>query len=89
MPRHLGAERRRNLPLPSVEARRADGLSISLDRGVGIERALNEAVKLSIGAADDLDARRSKDDPRFAGLANIREAAALRLGADAELGPVS
>jgi MipA family protein len=85
-PRSVGSERTRVLVVPIPEARYQDWLFIDPIRGLGVQAQPAGGLSVSAAVGVSLDSRRAKDESRYTGLGDIKEAPALILGLDYRVG---
>lgn len=85
-PRSLGSSRTRYLVVPTFEVKYKDLFFIDPIKGIGVQAKAAEGFTASAALGISLDSRRAKDDSRYRGLGDIKEAPALILELDYELG---
>jgi MipA family protein len=85
-PRSVGSDETRVRLVPLVEARYQDWLFIDPIRGIGVQTQPASGLNASAALGVSLDSRRAKDEARYQGLADIKEAPAVILGLDYRLG---
>lgn len=84
-PASIGASKRRNMLLPSIDVRNQNGFFASVADGIGFETKPDDWT-LSAALGADFYSRDPKDNSRLAGLEKIGIAPALKLGAGYALG---
>jgi MipA family protein len=85
-PRSIGSDKTRYLAVPTFDVRYQDWFFIDPIKGIGVQAKPAQGFTASAALGISLDSRRAKDDRRYQGLGDIKEAPALILGLEYELG---
>lgn len=85
-PRSIGSSKTRYLAVPTFEVKYKDLFFIDPIKGIGVQTKPAEGFTASAALGISLDSRRAKDDRRYQGLGDIKEAPAVILGLEYELG---
>jgi MipA family protein len=85
-PQSLGSQKTRYLAVPTFDIKYKDFFFIDPIKGIGVQTTLAEGLKASASFGLNLDSRRAKDDARYQGLGDIREALAQNLLLEYEIG---
>ncbi len=87
-PRFPGSDKSKVMVVPSIQARYKDFLVINPVDGIGLVYAADPKLQLGVSLGLDLTSRKSKDDSRLNGLADIKETGAVRLVAKYRSSPM-
>jgi MipA family protein len=85
-PKSIGSNKTRYLAIPTFEIKYKDFFFIDPIKGVGVQSKPLKGLTISASLGINLDSRRAKDDPRYRGLGDIREALAQNLSLEYEIG---
>jgi MipA family protein len=85
-PRSIGSDKTRYLAVPTFEVKYKDFFFIDPIKGIGAQLKPLEGLTASASLGINLDSRRAKDDPRYRGLGDVREALAQNLSLEYEIG---
>lgn len=87
-PRFPGSDKTSAIVVPNIQARYKDFLTINPIDGIGVVYSVDDKLQLGASLGLDLTKRLAKDDSRLKGLADIKEAGALRATAKYRAGPM-
>jgi MipA family protein len=85
-PKSIGSDKTRYLAIPTFDIKYKDFFFIDPIKGVGVQSKPLEGLTISASLGVNFDSRRAKDDQRYRGLGDIREALAQNLSLEYEIG---
>jgi MipA family protein len=85
-PRFIGANKQRTIVIPFFDIRYQDWFFVNPDKGIGVQTKPVTGLSLTAGLGFDGTSRESKYDSRLNGLPKVGATAALKLGAEYEIG---
>jgi MipA family protein len=88
VPRAVGSSSTLDLVVPNFALRYDDWFFADPFRGIGLQGKLTDGLSATMAQGAQMDSRRESDDPRYAGLGDVRFVPALQLGLEYEIGRV-